>query len=984
LTGYNIQDVKGRIPINVGKNSLTDKNAVIEMIKSFSAKKSFNIEIIHSRKDGSWFWSRCKGQPILNEKGEIVQYFAMIEDITREKERDNQLNILSSIAEKNTNGVIISNKKGKVEWVNKSFERITGYSLNEVVGTKPGKYLQGKDTNPDTIEYLRKQIRQGEPFVCEILNYHKSGKAYWVRLQGQALKDQGGKILKYFAIQEDITAEKEIQQKLKEFESRFRLALEKIGDNVWEYDFLTNKTVFSNPKNVFIDNLTNKQNEKKHSRWAHVHKEDLDLVMENDRRIRSGETDYHEHEYRIMLPNEGMHWVLDRGVVIEKDTEGKPLKMIGTQTDITEKKNTEEAIKRKEEKYRNIIANMNLGLLEVDIDEKIQFANQRFCEMSGYKIEELIGIVASEKFVRNESRELINSKNKKRKSLVSDVYEVSVSNKKGEHKWWMISGAPNFNDKGEVVGSIGIHLDITKQKKLELELIEAKNSAEASKRTKEIFLANMSHEIRTPMNAILGMSNQLSKTKLKNDQELYLNTIQSAANNLLIIINDILDLSKIDAGKLSIENIGFEPVKIIEEVMQVMSYKAQEKGISFTNTFNDKKLSPVLIGDPYRINQILLNLVSNGIKFTEKGEVSIICSVLEDTANSQRINITVKDTGVGMDESFIDQVFEKFTQEYKKGSKKNAGTGLGMNISKELVELMGGKINVESKQGVGTAISFSLELQKGDFSNIIETDNVELTSDFLKGKKIVVADDNDHNRLVASIILKNYGAEIFEAVNGEEALRVEEKYKADLILMDIQMPVLNGYEATKILRTRGDKIPIIAVTANAIKGEDAKCIEAGMNDYISKSFKEEDFLKILAKWVTKKSQFNDKNKKQAVVFTESSAPLYDLKTLNALSRGNKLFIQKMVKLFCDQSPMLVKEMITAYKINDIKKMGALAHKIKPTLDNLNIDSLKQDIRTIENAGKENNALPELNELLEKTEKTIVRVINKMKKEFPDL
>ncbi len=983
LTGYEYQDILGRSSVIVGKSTFTDENAIREMRNAFYDGKSFDVEIIHNRKNGSWFWSRCKGQPTFNEMGEVVNYFAILEDITIEKEKETQLNILSSIAAENTNGVIISDKEGNVEWVNKSFEKITGYTLNEAKGIKPGKFLQGKDTNPETIAYLRKQIHTGEPFVCEILNYHKTGRPYWLRIQGQALKDKDGNIMKYFAIEEDITHEKEIQQKLKDFEDRMRFALEMIGDNYWEFDFRTNKTYFSNPGNTNIGEFSGDDTDNIKKWWGRVHQDDLHLLIENDRKLRNGETDFHVLEYRIEQNDGNIKWVLDRGTVIEKDIQGKPLKLVGTHTDITGQKNTEQALRRKEEKYRNIIANINLGLLEVDNEEEIQYANQRFCDMSGYSLNELLGKKASEVFVRNESLNLMESKNQLRKKAISDAYEVSVSNKNGENRWWLISGAPNYNDKGELVGSIGIHLDVTEKKKLENELIEAKNMAEASTRSKERFLANMSHEIRTPMNAIMGMSNQLAKTKLENNQELYLHTIQSASENLLIIINDILDLSKIEAGKLSIDNIGFEPRNIVADVMRIISYKAEEKGISFTNSFCDSKLAPVLIGDPYRLNQILLNLTSNAIKFTDKGSVDISCKVVEDKIDSQKIKVCVKDTGIGMDESFVAQIFDKFSQEYRSGSRKFGGTGLGMSISKELVELMGGEIKVESKKGLGTSVSFSMEMKKGDTSNLRQKEIIEITNDFLKGKKIVVADDNELNRLVASTILQNYGAQILEAANGEEALKAADINKADLILMDIQMPILNGYEATKILRDKGDTIPIIAITANAIKGENLKCIEGGMNDYISKPFNEEDFLKKISKWLSAKINVSDSIIETPENIPESVEPLYDLSSLKAMSRGNDVFILKMVNLFCEQTPPLIEEMVSAYKTNDLQKMGTIAHKIKPTFDNLNINLLKEDIRTIENAGKENLALPNLKDLLEKTDLTIKQVINKMKQDFPN-
>lgn len=982
LTLYHKNEVIGQNLREISHHVVSNKNTEKEIQRAYLSGNHFDIELIQHRKDGTWFWGRFKGQPVLDGNKNVIHYFIMIEDITREKEREEQLNVLSSIAADNTHGVVISDKNGRIEWVNNSFMNMTGYSFGELIGVKPGKFLQGKDTNPETIAYLKNQLAMGEPFVCEILNYNKSGKPYWVRIQGQALKNNNHETIKYFAIEEDITKEKETQQKLKDFESQFRFAIEKLGDNVWEYDFRTNQTIFSSPKNNFLGFVFDDLNDNNKIWWQHVHPDDLHILSENDISCRKGDSDYHVLEYRMVLDDKSIRWVLDRGVVIEKTNEGKPLRIIGTHTDITNQKNAEEAVRRKEEKYRNIIANINLGLLEVDNNEIIQYANQSFCLMSGYSEQELIGKKASTLLAREESIETIKERNELRKKGFSDAYEVSVSNKQGEHRWWLISGAPNYNDKGELIGSIGIHLDITEKKKLELEIIEAKNNAEASTRAKEIFLANMSHEIRTPMNAIIGMSNQLSKSTLTTDQQFYLQTIRKASENLLIIINDVLDLSKIEAGKLALENIGFEPSKIIEEIMQVMMYKAQEKGILLTNSFFDARLYPVLIGDPYRITQVLINLVSNAIKFTEKGNVDIICEVVNDETNAQTIKTTVKDTGIGMEDSFVAQLFDKFSQESVSGSRKYGGTGLGMSISKDLIELMGGQIQVESKKGEGSTISFVLKLQKGQISDLLSNEKIEITANFLAGKKIIVADDNDHNRLVASIILQNYGASIIEARDGSEAVSAKINNDADLILMDIQMPVMNGYEATRVLRQSEANLPIIALTANAIKGENEKCLAAGMNDYISKPFREEDFLRIIAKWLIGSEIEETAQEIESFRQPEQTEILYDLTIMKSFSKGNDDFIRKVVHLFCSQTPMVMDEMIQAYESGDLQLVGTLAHKLKASLDNFNIHSLKDIIRTIEITGIENQTTPDLSNMIQFTRKTILQVVEQMRIDFP--
>jgi PAS domain S-box-containing protein len=502
----------------------------------------------------------------------------------------------------------------------------------------------------------------------------------------------------------------------------------------------------------------------------------------------------------------------------------------------------------------------------------------------------------------------------------------------------------------------GFAQDVTGMALSEKSLLTAnqeKQNAEHLAKTKQMFLANMSHEIRTPMNAIIGMSNQLGKTTLDEKQKFYLDTIHSAADNLLSIINDILDLAKIEAGKIQMEHIGFSFKELIDKTIKVLSFSAEEKGLPIIISGFDENISPNHIGDPHRISQVLINLLTNAIKFTEKGEVQLSIEVLEERAESQTLQVQVKDTGIGMDQSFIKHLFDKFSQENESTTRIHGGTGLGMSICKELIELMGGKIYAKSKKGAGTTVSFIIELMKGTPADLPPEKNVTFNEGFLSGKKILVADDNDMNRLLAAVILQNYGAEIIEAKNGEQAIMMADQ-KPDLILMDIQMPVLNGFDAARILRQNGIDIPMIALTANAVKGERERSVASGMNDYIAKPFDEEDFLDLVNKWL-KAYPSGVPN----LVIAAFDEPLYDLSKLRAISRGNEAFVQKMIWIFCEQAPHMVSEMITASGEKDFARIAALAHKIKPGIDDLCIHSLVQRIRDIEKAAKDNIDISQL-------------------------
>lgn len=367
-------------------------------------------------------------------------------------------------------------------------------------------------------------------------------------------------------------------------------------------------------------------------------------------------------------------------------------------------------------------------------------------------------------------------------------------------------------------------------------LMRSKLKAEKSSKAKEQFLANMSHEIRTPLNGIEGMTKLLEGTILDEEQKKYMSTINISSGNLMIIINDILDVSKIEAGKLTVEEVDFDLKNSCGITIETLAFKAKSKNISLEHNF-DKNISEVLIGDPTRINQVIINLINNAIKFTEKGFVKLNCSLIEKTENSNKIRFEVVDSGIGIARNKLDKIFESFSQEDDSTTRKFGGTGLGLSISRQLVELFNGKLEVSSVKGEGTSFYFTIELPIGIKEKIDIGGEILDLPVSLDNKRVLLVEDNEINQFLASTILKKWKMEVDIAENGLEALNMLKRKTYDVILMDVQMPVMGGLESTRNIREKLKlETPIIALTANAIKGDDDKCFNAGMDDYVSKPF----------------------------------------------------------------------------------------------------------------------------------------------------
>ncbi len=569
-------------------------------------------------------------------------------------------------------------------------------------------------------------------------------------------------------------------------------------------------------------------------------KEMADISWERDELVfRTGEENLNEEEI-VAASNE------TRTILIKKnlytDNSGNQF-IVGAVTDITERKNAEDALMESEERYRTLSDAAPDLVFIIDKEDKVEYINNVAAKYLDLQPQEVVGRARSEVF----PPDLCDAQ----KEGLQKVFEYgkdvrNLLNKStfcGREVWLDTQIVPLKNNSGEVTAVMGVSRDITELKRSEEILRKAKEAAEAATRAKSEFLANMSHEIRTPMNAVIGMTGLLLDEDLTANQKECLETIRRSGDALLSIINNILDLSKIEAGVTDLEYQPFDLCRCVEASLDLVSADADRKGIRTKCEFEDSTPA-VILGDPTRLSQILANLLSNAVKFTEKGEISVSVSGKRLVGESYEVHFAVRDTGIGIPQDKMGRLFQSFSQIDSSTTRKYGGTGLGLVISKKLVEMMKGTIWVESEAGSGTTFHFTIKAEK-TLHEPIEVNKLDSKSDARiqwnlgHSLSILLAEDNLINQMVTQRMLNKLGCRADIANNGIEVLRALERQSYDVIIMDVLMPEMDGLEATREIRRRwpGSCLKIIAMTASVLKGDRETCLAAGMDGYISKPTK---------------------------------------------------------------------------------------------------------------------------------------------------
>lgn len=671
------------------------------------------------------------------------------------------------------------------------------------------------------------------------------------------------------------------------------------------------------------------------------------------------------------------------------DEIGNVLGVFAVARDITEQKSVENSLEkslRENSDYKYALDEFSIVAIT---DQKgiIKYVNDNFCKISKYNRSELIGqdhrIINSgyhpKEFIRELWKTITNGK----------IWKGELYNrcKDGAFYWLDTTIVPFLNEKGKPYQYLSVRIDITEWKRIEKEFTEAKIAAELATevaeeakrkaenetqiametvKSKQQFLSNMSHEIRGPLNAIIGFTNAILKTRLDEKQKEYLDAIKVSGDALIVLINDILDLAKVDAGKMTLELAPFKLSSSISSLLHLFEITIQEKNLELVKEY-DPAIPEFLLGDSARLNQILLNLISNAIKFTAAGKITVSVRMLKEETEEVTVEFAISDTGIGIHEKNLSTIFDAFQQATSETSRLYGGTGLGLAIVKKMVELKGGNISVKSKVGKGSTFSFILSFKKTDANEIICSSPDQ--DEEIKNVKVLVVENIVLNQLLMKTLLEEFGFDMDIADNGKIAIEKLKLNNYDIILMDLQMPEMNGFEATEYIRkTMNSQIPIIALTADVTTVDVEKCKAFKMNDYLAKPINEVLLKRKIIQLVKKKKEEENsvlkdqKNDQKKAEFSdhlkhengnegnvkESTTKKYiDLNYLKKLTKNTNGIIE-MIEVYLEETPLLIDKLRQAIKTSDWESLRTTAHSLMPSFSMMGIDKeFEMDAKKIE-------------------------------------
>ncbi len=958
LENFNLDDLLGKDVQLASLLASVDRNEFINREINFRNKKgtslSFNVSI--TKIPGAQNLLYCRLQDISRDKRQ------------RELAEARALEVryfLENVDE----GIVVCNNDGNVKLISNNFCDLLGFTQQELL---TGNKLFTILNNNLAIDFGEKEFVK----TFESKLTFRPGVEMWLSFSGKKIKSPIDESIDNLWVIRNITPAKQKDVLLNDFQPAFNKLFD---EDLFGVTVINRDEKFVSVNKAFSEIIGYNESELSSLTFSDISHPD-DLISKNDevKNILTQNVTSVRKEKRLIRKDGAIIWTSFNASLFTGNGPGRQALVVIE--DITPQKNIEKELKQVNENVVSLIENTNDAICSVDYNLQIIVVNSAFSEKffeeskirptKGMNLKDVMNDIQKTKWLQLHERAMKGEK-------ISTDETVTFSDQSIKH--YETSLHPIVSENGTITGVTYFSRDVTERKIFEEELFKAKVEAVKATTAKSQFLATMSHEIRTPLNGLIGMLDLLKTTKLDQKQTEFVDTIQLSGEALLQIINDILDYSKIESDKMELESQPFELKKCIEETFDILYYKAQEKNIDLL--FNiDKEIAPIITGDKARLRQVLINLAGNAIKFTQKGHIIISVNKIKQENDLIELQFAVLDTGTGIPADQMDRLFKAFSQADASTFRKYGGTGLGLAICSRLVGLMNGKIWAESVLGEGSTFYFTLKVSisnqtsQSPFSKepiVFSKYNPDKKTQAKTGGAIpaatnlakqiplhiLVAEDNEVNQKLIAAILKRLGYEIKLAGDGKEVLKKMSQGKFDFIFMDVQMPEMDGLEATEeIIKkfSRENKPVIIAMTAFALEGDKEKCLKAGMDDYISKPIKIEEIQAMIEKWGTSKSKSS-----RNIGIKSSLPPEEKLLDMNAIKRIKDLggqddstFLQQVINMFLKQAPSIVDEILIYEKNGDIEKMWQAAHKLKGSSMNIGAKWLAAVCKQVEIKGRE--------------------------------
>ena len=984
MTGYSSVEVVGHTP-RMLKSGQQPVAFYQNLWKTISAGGVWRSQLINRRKDGTFYTEEMTITPVRDACGVTTNYIAIKQNITQRRAAEDAQRLLASIVESSGDAIIAGTSDGVIISWNRGAEELYGYRAGDVVGQRIAMLVPADKSNEFT--WILNQVRQGRHVTrLETVRLRRDGTALDVSLSVFPIQDSKGNVTGVGTIARYIGERKRAELALRRSEERYRSLIDTIPEIVWTAD-IQGRPVFISNNIEQIYGYTPEEVCNGSVWFDRIHAQDAPFVRSAFLELLAAGKPF-DVEYRLQRKDGNWIWFhakAQRGI----DLDGQRY-INGTASDITERKRAQEAARTSEARYRLLFERNLAGVLRANVTGEIEGCNESFARYLRYdSSQEILALKASDFFFSLEDQQTLLDRLASQGQISNQ--EVRLRCKDGTPAWVLA----NITLGSDIGGGHSVLeatiVDISNRKRMEQELIQAKETAEAASRAKSEFLANMSHEIRTPMNGVIGMTDLVLDTQLTHEQRDCLNTVKSSADSLLRVINDILDFSKIEAGKLTLDCVEFDLRSLMNTTLKAFGVRAAKKNIELT-WYVARDVPSLLMGDPERIRQVLVNLVGNAIKFTEHGEVSVSAGLLSATQQEIQLQFSVTDTGVGIAAEKQDAIYQAFVQADTSRTRRFGGTGLGLAIASQLAALMHGRIMLDSKPGKGTTFTFTARLKpsaqsparphrpladklwnqrvlvvddnassrrtlgkiltgwgmsfslassgaaaieicrlRGGLAPLLIVDSrmpgmdghglvqelkrqgvatrgyimmmpsagthadavpMESASAYIskpigedelreaildvlglhtdiaqppdlakappgaaRSLRILVVEDNLVNQRLALRLVEKQGHVAATASDGQEALRILEQQEFDLILMDVQMPVMNGLDASRAIRERekatGAHVPIVALTACAMRSDRDECLAAGADDYLSKPIRGDELLEVIERAATK-------------------------------------------------------------------------------------------------------------------------------------